>query len=210
MSVFFRIILVFSLSVIFPLHVGANSQDTTTILLFGDSIIAGYGVEKSQSLPSQLQSILDANGHSVNVIGGGVSGDTTSGGRSRLDWTLKKHQPDIVVLALGGNDLLRGVPPKVTRQNISAMLDRLKLIDATIILSQVQAPASLGESFQKDFDGIYTDAAESYKVPLYPFFLVDTFGNAQLMQADGIHPNPAGAKLIATKLAAFLEKNVLK
>jgi acyl-CoA thioesterase-1 len=200
----FRIFILFSVSLLLPLNVSANDSETTSLLLFGDSIIAGYGVQKHESLPQQLQAALNAKGINIKVINGGVSGDTTSGGRNRLSWTLKKYQPDLVVLALGGNDLLRGVSPQVTRANIRAMLQTLQQQKVKTILSRVQAPASLGQRFQQDFDRIYTDASNSYNVPLYPFLLAETYGRPSLMQADGIHPNPAGAALIASRLAGYL------
>ncbi len=190
----------------FTMNVSANAQETSTLLLFGDSLVAGYGVEHADSLPSQLEEALQEKGWDVKVINGGVSGDTTAGGRSRLAWMLKKHQPDQVLLALGGNDILRGVPPKVTRENIFAMLEILQEGEYDTVLSAVRAPRSAGESYQKEFDAIYPDAASHFDISLYPFFLEDTYGKADLMQPDGIHPNAKGAQIIATKLAEFLLK----
>lgn len=140
----------------------------------------------------------------VTVVNGGVSGDTTSGGRTRLSWMLKKHQPDIVLLALGGNDVLRGIPPRVSRDNILAMLTILQEQNVKTILSAVQAPDTLGKEYQSDFDRIYLDATKEYAVSLYPFLIEKTFGRKHLMQPDGIHPNKEGVKKIATDLAAYL------
>ena len=188
------------------MDIGAKAQETSSLLLFGDSLVAGYGLQPHDSLPAQLEAMLRQKGRNIRVINGGVSGDTTSGGRSRLEWMLQKHQPDQVMIALGGNDLLRGISPKVTRANIFAMLETLQQGRYKTILSAVRAPASAGGPFQKKFDSIYVDAAQHYNVPLYPFFLEDTYGNPQLMQPDGIHPNKQGVAVIATKLADYLLK----
>jgi acyl-CoA thioesterase-1 len=183
----------------------AGEKDTTTILLFGDSIIAGYGLKTAESVPVRLQEILQKE-YDVQVINGGVSGDTSGAGRGRLAWTLDKYQPDIVILALGGNDVLRGIPPHITQENIMAMLALLKEQNVTTVLSAVQAPDNLGIEYREKFNSIYTQAAEQYDVESYPFLISDTFGNKKLMQSDAIHPNAPGAALIAKKLASFLKK----
>ncbi len=180
------------------------ASEPVRILLFGDSIVAGYGLKTAASVPVQLESALRAAGHEVTVIDGGVSGDTTSGGRTRLRWMVNKHAPDLVVLALGGNDVLRGIPPEVTRQNIDAMLHFLQARDIRVILSAAQATRSLGETYMKKFNVIYPELAQQYDVPLYPFLISDTFGDRALMQPDGIHPNARGAARIAENLAEYL------
>ena len=185
-----------------------SAEYKTTLLLFGDSIIAGYGLAAEETVPAQLQAILEKE-HSVQVINGGVTGDTTSGGRGRLAWTLDKHHPDIVVLALGGNDVLRGIPPRITQENIVAMLELLKEREITTVLSAVQAPNNLGEGYLEQFNAIYTKAADEYDVPLYPFLIHKTFGNKELSLSDGIHPNAEGSKLIAHDLAEYLKEREL-
>jgi acyl-CoA thioesterase-1 len=187
----------------------AHAKETNVILLFGDSIIAGYGLKAEESVPVRLQELLRERREGVTVINGGVSGDTTGAGRSRLEWTLDKHKPDLVVLALGGNDVLRGIPPEVTGENLAAMLELLKKRNIPTILSAVNAPANLGEAYRKQFDAIYTDAAKRYNVPLYPFLIGEFFGQNAFMQADGIHPNADGARNIATNLARYLEDSPL-
>lgn len=182
----------------------AQARDTTAILLFGDSIVAGYGLNTEHSLAVLVENALRARGHVVQVIDGGVSGDTTGGGRSRLQWMLDKYAPDIAVLALGGNDVLRGIPPDVTRDNVEAMLTLLRARDVRTILSAVQAPDTLGAAYQAKFDAIYPELAKQYQVPLYPFLLKETFHDPALMQADGIHPNAAGAQVVANALADYL------
>lgn len=208
MSLMVRFALFIALFTATPLF-HASAKDTTRILLFGDSIIAGYGVPKEDAVPAQLEKKLNEKEDAYAVVNGGVSGDTTSGGRSRLEWMLKKHTPDLVILALGGNDVLRGIPPSVTKENITAMMELLKSNNTPVVLSAVQAPASLGEPYQKEFNRIYADAATEYDAPLYPFLLTHTFGNNALMQPDGIHPNPDGAAVIAARLADYLHTEVL-
>ena len=173
-------------------------------MLFGDSIIAGYGLEKEDSLSVKLEVALKNDGYNVEVINGGVSGDTTSSGRSRLEWTLKKHQPDIVLLALGGNDILRGFSSELTKKNLDAMLSMLKEKNVQVILSKVQAPLNLGIEYKQKFDPIYSDLADKYNLPLYSFLLENTFGNKSLMQSDQIHPNAEGIKIIAKGLRKYL------
>lgn len=184
----------------------AQANETTTILLFGDSIIAGYGLNEKDAVPAQLEQALREHDDSVRVINGGVSGDTTGAGRSRLEWTLDKHNPDMVVLALGGNDVLRGLPISVTTENILAMLELLKERNIPTILSAVQAPGNLGIAYQRQLNSLYKDASEKYEAPLYPFLLTETFGKKALMQQDGIHPNAEGAKTIANDLAEYLKE----
>lgn len=199
---FIRVITVIVLTTLF---LPAEAKATRTILVFGDSIVAGYGLSEEDALPAQLQAILREKDASITVINGGVSGDTTSGGRGRLNWTLDKHQPDLVILALGGNDVLRGTRPSATKQNIEAMLELLDQRGIKTILSAVEAPANLGPLYRRQFNALYEDAADAYDIPLYPFLLRDTYGQQALMLPDGIHPNAKGAALIARNLAALLE-----
>ena len=138
------------------------------------------------------------------MINSGVSGDTTSAGLSRLAWTLKRNQPDVVLLALGGNDVLRGINPESTRKNLDAMLQILQDSNVAVIFSRVQAPSSLGQDYMDSLDQAYTELAAKYEVPLYPFLLEDVFTNPEFMQADGIHPSPAGVKVIANGLGQYM------
>lgn len=183
----------------------ANGETATKILLFGDSIVAGYDLPEDDSLAVQLEQSLKEDNHTVQVINGGVSGDTTSSGRSRLSWLLTKHQPDIVLLALGGNDVLRGFSPDITKENLDAMLGLLKEGDVDIMFSKVQAPQNLGDEYKKQFDAIYTDLAAKYDIKLYPFLLENTFGNKALMQQDQIHPNKEGVAIIAQDIKQHLK-----
>lgn len=173
-------------------------------MLFGDSIVAGYGLPAEETVPAKLEALLKQKHPGVTVVNGGVSGDTTAGGRSRLEWTLDRHRPGLVIVALGGNDVLRGIPPAVTQDNLEAMLELLKRRNIPTVLSAVQAPDSHGATYREQLDAIYKELSRRYDVPLYPFLLADVFGNAGLMQPDGIHPNAQGAEYIAKGLAEYL------
>ena len=181
-----------------PSH--SMAKNTTTILLLGDSITAGYNLPESQTLAVILQQKLQKNGYDVKIINGGVSGDTTSGGRSRLNWMLKTHNPTIVVLGLGGNDMLRGIPPAVTRENVFAIVERLQQQHIITVLTAVQASSNWGEAFVSSFNNIYTDLAVKYNLKLHPFMLEKVFGTTELMLSDGIHPNAKGIHVIADML----------
>ncbi len=198
-----RIFLLIILSTATPIA-SAQTQKPYSILMFGDSITAGYGLEAKDAPPAQLESILNKKGKQVQVINGGVSGDTTAAGRSRIEWTLDKHKPDMVILALGANDMLRGISPKITRENMHAMVELVQARKITLVLSAVEAPLNLGPDFRNQFNRIYTELAEEHDLPLYPFLLKDTYGNPSLMLRDGIHPNKAGASVIAKALAEYL------
>jgi acyl-CoA thioesterase-1 len=207
-SFFLRILLFFVVNGLIISH--AQAKTATSILLFGDSITAGYGLAEQDSLPVQLEIFLREKGRNVKVINGGVSGDTTSSGRSRLEWALTKHKPDMVIIALGGNDVLRGFSPNVTRDNLNAMLAMLKTKNIPVILSKVKAPANLGTEYVESFNKIYPELAKKYNIKLYPFFLEETFGKQSMMQNDGIHPNAEGVKVMVKILGTQLLKELPK
>lgn len=185
------------------------AKDSTKILIFGDSIVAGYGLPQGQDFPTVLEKLLIEKKHNVKVVNAGISGDTTTGGRNRLDWTLEQNKPDVVIVALGGNDMLRGLDPKVTKENVEDILKKLKEAKIKTVLSGVNAPLNFGFAYSNEFNKIYPDLADKYDVPIYPFLLKDIYGNAKYMQADGIHPNAAGAIDIASKLADYIEDDIL-
>ncbi len=190
-------------SFIFPLT--ATAAEIPTVLLFGDSIVAGYGLKKDDALAKKLEASLHRNGVKAKVINGGVSGDTTAAGRNRLTWTLKKHDPDIVLLALGANDMLRGLPPATARSNLDAMLQELTSNPKRrVILSAVVAPDNLGAAYQAEFNQIYPDLAKKYNIALYHFLLQGVYGYADLMLRDGVHPNARGVEVIAEGISQYL------
>ncbi len=180
-------------------------EEKIDILAYGDSLVAGYGLPAEAAFPSQLEAELQARGHQVNVINAGVSGDTTAGGLARLDWTLAGDAPDIVLLALGANDALRGIDPASTKDNLDAMLDRLLEDNIPVLLAGMMAPRNWGREYQEAFDSLYPALAEKHDVPLYPFILEGVATDPALNQADGIHPNAQGVKVMVEGLAPALE-----
>jgi acyl-CoA thioesterase I len=186
----------------------AHAQDAPVKLaVLGDSIAAGYGLSPDQAFPVRLQAALAAQGRKVTVLNHGVSGDTTAGGLERVDWMLA-DKPDIVLVELGANDALRGLDPKVTEKNLSAIVEKLKAQNVTVWLAGMLAPRNLGSDYVAAFDGLYKRIADKYEVPLYPFILDGVAQDPALNQGDGIHPNPKGAQIVADKLLPFVTKNL--
>lgn len=170
----------------------ALAQTPVRVLMLGDSITAGYGLPPGQGLVPRLQAALQAPGRQVRLIDAGVSGDTTAGGLARIDWSLAEN-PQAAVVALGGNDGLRGLPPANSRANLAGILDRLAARNIPVLLAGMLAPPNLGADYGREFASIYTTlAAERPRLILYPFLLEGVAGDAALNQPDGIHPNPAG------------------
>ncbi|MCF2520456.1 arylesterase [Dyadobacter sp. CY351] len=170
-----------------------------TIVFFGNSLTAGYGLDDpSQAFAGLIQKRIDSLGLSYKVINAGVSGETTSGGNSRIDWLLK--QPlDIFVLELGGNDGLRGIPVSETRKNLQAILDkvRAKYPDAKLVLAGMQIPPNMGQKYASEFKAVYAEIAEKNKITLIPFLLEGVGGESKLNLPDGIHPTAEGHKILA-------------
>ena len=178
---------------------------TATVMAFGDSLFAGYGVAASDSLPSQLEQALKAGGRDVKLINAAVSGDTTADGVARLDWSLAA-KPDVVLLELGSNDALRALDPALTRANLEKILDRLKAAKVSVVLIGMLAPRNLGTDYAKKFDAIYPELAAKYGVPLYPFVLDGVALDPALTQADGMHPNPQGVGVMVKRMLPTVEK----
>ena len=174
------------------------------IVAFGDSLTAGYGLGPGEGFVDQLQVYLEGKLQApVKIMNAGVSGDTSSGGRSRLEWALApygKAGPDLLILELGANDGLRGVDPAITRENIDYMLKLLKEKNIPVLLAGMMAPPNLGLDYQKTFDPIFPDMAAKHNVALYPFFLDGVAAEAHLNQEDGIHPNKEGVAIIVEKI----------
>jgi len=169
------------------------------VLAFGDSLFAGYGVGRSHSYPAQLQVALRARGINARVTNSGVSGDTTASGLQRIEFVLDGGpRPDLVIVELGGNDLLRGISPIETRENLNAILTELDERNVPVLLMGMRAPPNLGEAYVKAFDGIYPELAERHDAALVPFFLEPVYDKPQLIQADHVHPTAEGIeKLVA-------------
>lgn len=175
-----------------------------TVLAFGDSITAGYGLSKAEALPAQLQALFESQGHPVTVINAGVSGETTAGGLRRLEWTLKKHNPDYVILALGGNDMLRAIDPRTSLQNLQQMLEILKAYKKPVLLAGMRAPESMGPAFSKGYDLMYAGLARDYGTLFYPFILDGVAANPALNLRDGVHPNAQGVAVIARGMYPYV------
>ena len=169
------------------------------ILAFGDSLTAGYGLPEGDGFVPQLQMALQKMGREVSVINGGVSGDTTAGGLSRLDWMLA-DKPDMVILELGANDMLRGLPPAEARANLDAIIQRIRQSGAKLLLVGMLAARNMGEEYRQQFDAIYPDLAKQHDVPLYPFFLDGVAARPELNQSDGLHPTKEGVAVIVANI----------
>lgn len=170
-----------------------------TIIAFGDSLTAGYGLPDSDSFPSQLERALRSAGQNVRIINAGVSGDTTAGGLERLDWVMQ-DRADLVIVALGANDALRGVDPKSTRKNLDQIIRKIKATGTPVLLAGMKAPPNLGLVFSGGYNSIYTDLADKHDLPLYPFFLEGVVAKPMLNQRDGIHPNADGVAVIVANI----------
>ncbi|GGB32049.1 hypothetical protein GCM10011380_21850 [Sphingomonas metalli] len=178
------------------------------ILAFGDSLYAGYGLQRGESLPDAVQDRLRAGGIDARIVNAGVSGDTTADGRRRLVYTLDRleRKPDLVMLGLGGNDVLRQIDPKETRANLAAMLDELERRQIPVVLTGMMTPPNLGPDFAARFNRIWPDLAKAHDAPLYPFILDGVLGNRALMLPDGVHPNAVGVTRIADRVTPMVEK----
>ncbi len=185
--------------------VAAAAPRVPEIVVFGDSLAAGHGLPESAGFPAQLEVHLRAAGISVRVVDAGLSGDTTAGGLARLDWTLAE-KPEFVILELGGNDLLRGIDPKVTRANLDAMIAKIEAAGAKVLLAGMRAPPNWGADYQQQFDRIYPELAASHRVALYPFFLEGVAMDPKLNQADGLHPNEQGVATLVDRIAPYVTK----
>ncbi len=197
--------LLIAMSLVFgTLGIGQASAETT-ILALGDSLTAGYGLSKAESFPNKLQAALNQAGHDVRVVNGGVSGDTSKGGLSRVDW-LFADKPDLMILELGANDGLRGLPPSETRKNLAAIIEKAQAAGVKVLLTGMMAPPNLGREYSDEFNAVFPDLAAEYDTLFYPFFLDGVAADASLNQGDGMHPTGAGVDVIVTRILPIVEK----
>lgn len=184
----------------------AEAADGRLVVAFGDSLYAGYGVLPQESFPVRLQKALTARGIAATVRNAGVSGDTSSAGLRRLAFTLDglDRKPDLVMVNLGGNDMLRGIDPKETRANLTAICEELKRRGIPILLTGMVAAPNMGRDYADRFNVIYPDLAKRYDATLYPFFLDGVVTDQKLMLPDRIHPNPAGVDAIVAKVTPLV------
>ncbi len=191
----------------FALIAGAGAEAAQKrVLAFGDSLTAGLGVQASESLPAQLEKKLKADGIDAKVVNGGVSGDTTAMGLARLDYALSGDKFDAAVLALGANDMLQGLPPTEVRANLEKMIEVFRSKGVTVILAEMASSNNWGQAYRQEFDSIYPALAAKYGVTMVPFFMEGVWGDPSLLLPDGLHPNPAGVRKIADKMAPYVEK----
>jgi acyl-CoA thioesterase-1 len=199
--------LAFVLAAMMPaLSVSAQTQAAGPVkmVVLGDSLSAGFGLSASAAFPARLQKALKAKGIDVDMINAGVSGDTTSGGRDRLDWSVPEGT-EAVILELGANDALRGIDPKVARTALTDILTRLRARKVAVLLCGMVAPPNYGADYSARFNTIYPDLAKTFSVPLYPFFLEGVASDAKLNQADGLHPTAEGIDVIVRNILPTVE-----
>ena len=190
-----RFLIVVLLGLTWTVHA---EEDRKTILFLGDSLTAGYGLDKTQAFPALIQAKIDSLGWAFDVINGGLSGETSAGGLRRVNWLLRR-KIDVLVLALGGNDGLRGIPTTEMQQNLQGIIDRAreKYPDIQIVLMGIEAPPNLGEVYTTAFRAVFPALSEKNRLPLIPFLLEGVGGIPELNLPDRIHPNAEGHRIIA-------------
>lgn len=188
------------------LFVAAERTNAQTISLvgFGDSLMAGYELPPEESFPAQLEKLLRSRGHDIAIANAGVSGDTTADGLARIDWSIPDGTQG-VILEFGANDALRGLSPEQSRDNLEAMITRLKERKIPVLLVGILAPPNLGADYERQFNAIYADLASKHDLPLYPFFLDGVVLQANLQLDDGMHPNGDGTRVMAEKFVNIAE-----
>ena len=182
----------------------AASAEGTRLMAFGDSLVHGYGLAEDDTFPAQLQAALQQQGHAVEVLNAGNSGDTTAAGLARLDWALA-DRPDAVIVVLGANDGLRGLEPRQTYGNLTAILERLEADGLPVLLAGMLAPRNLGAPYVEEFDDVFQRLSEERNVVFYPFFLDGVAAQTELNLGDGIHPNKDGVAEIVSRILPSVE-----
>jgi acyl-CoA thioesterase-1 len=183
---------------------GALADGSCRIAVLGDSLASSYGLDLAHGFPARLEQRLAAAGYDCAVLDAGVAGDTSAGGRARLDWLLA-DQPTHVIVELGGNDGLRALPPEEMERNLDAIILRLKAEGIAVLLAGMLAPPNLGRDYGEAFAAVFPRLAEKHDVPLYPFFLEGVAGDPELNQPDGIHPSAAGIERIVERILPAIE-----
>lgn len=190
-------------------HENVQIPDTISkkpkIIAFGDSLTAGFGLNEKESYPYLLQEKLRAEGFDYEVINAGIAGDTTAGGLERIDWSLEQENVQILILELGGNDLLRGLPVEKMKQNLDTMIRKAKARNIKVLFCGMLAPPTMGAKYQRDFVAVFPDLASQHKVEFMPFILEGVAANPKLNQPDGIHPNAEGEKIMTDNVYQALK-----
>jgi len=174
-------------------------------VVLGDSLSAGYNLPGDKAFPAVLEKALRVRGHHVKVVNAGVSGDTTTGGLERLDWSVPDDASGVIV-ELGANDMLRGIDPAIPRAALDKIISRLKQRNIPVLLAGMRAAPNLGGRYSEDFEGIYQDLAKRHGLMLYPFFLDGVAGDRNLLLPDGMHPNPVGVQMMVSKILPTVEQ----
>jgi len=198
----------FIIKIIIFCLVSIKAYSIEKIVLFGDSLMAGYGLPNEHHLSMVLQESLRAEGYNIEVINGSVSGSTSSGGLNRAEWTLSETNIDLIILCLGANDMLRGINPKETKNNLEKIIKTAQDKNIKVILAGIVAPTSHGLKYKKNFDKIYPDLSKQYNLPLIPFLLEGIALKAELNLSDGMHPNEKGTIIISKILQEIILKNL--
>jgi len=198
------------LGLVVALSGGVAVAAPVRILAFGDSLTQGYGLPPGQDYPTVLQQALRSRGLDVVVVNAGVSGETSAGGRARLDWSLAdpKGMPDAAIVELGANDGLRGLPVSEMEKNLDAILGTLKVRDIRVLFTGMKGPRNFGAEYAAEYDAVFPRLAKKYSVTFYPFFLEGVALEPQLVQSDALHPNQAGVKEIVKRLAPIVDQLV--
>ncbi|HEX9961880.1 MAG TPA: arylesterase [Pyrinomonadaceae bacterium] len=187
-----------------------TSNNKPKIVAFGDSLTAGFGLSEKESYPFLLQQRLNAEGYNYEVVNAGVSGDTSQGGLERIDWSLEQENVRILILELGANDLLRGLPPAKMKKNLGEIIRKAQAKKVQVLLCGMLAPPTMGAKYQQEFINAFPALADEYKVEFLPFVLEGIALDKKLNQADGIHPNAEGAKILAENVYKGLKPLLVK
>lgn len=193
-----------------PATISTENENLPTIVAFGDSLTAGYGLSSDQAYTTLLQQKLEENGFQYRVVNAGVSGDTSAGGARRIDWALQSGNVKILILELGANDGLRGLPVAEMKKNLEQIIERAQSAGVTVILAGMEAPPNFGAEYTREFRQAFHDLAKQYKTPFIPFVLDGIGGNAKFNQADGIHPNAEGEKIMTENVWRSLQPLLTK
>lgn len=193
-----------------PATISTAAETLPTIIAFGDSLTAGFGLSDEQSYTTLLQRKLDESGYRYRVVNAGVSGDTSAGGARRIDWALQSGNVKILILELGGNDGLRGLPVAEMKKNLEVVIQRAQSAGVTVLLAGMEAPPNFGAAYTVEFRQAFRDLAKEYKTPFIPFVLLGVGGNPKMNQPDGIHPNAEGEKVMTETVWRALEPLLIK
>jgi acyl-CoA thioesterase-1 len=205
-----KVILSLLLSIVGLIPCSVPASDSPVLLILGDSLSAGYGMDREHSWVHLLELRLEQTGHSYRILNSSISGDTTQGGLARLPRLLDRYQPEIVIIELGGNDGLRGINPDVTRENMTRMIQYSQQTDAQVLLAGIRLPPNYGAAYLQQFESIYTDLAAEYDTLLVPFFMDGVVFVPGLLQSDGIHPNEKGQPVLLDNVWAVLAPQLNK